>query len=90
MTFQIEITSKIKSPEDNLPSQFQVGAGSDRGTFKVTGNPMPSEGELAAFMWGEIVDFMIMEYNAETGEGDFVVVDDYAPAAGTVYIYDGR
>jgi len=33
---------------------------------------------------------MIMGYDAETGDGDFVVVDDYAPAAGTVYIYDGR
>lgn len=88
--YQVEITSKTESPEDNLPSQFHAGSGSDRGTFKVTGKPTPTEGEVAAFMMGEILDFMILDYNEKTGEGYFVVVDDYAPAAGTIYIYDGR
>lgn len=88
MTYQIEITRRIGAPDPSLPSQFFPGTGSDRGRFIVTGDRRPSYEEVSAYLQEEIVDFILMDYDLESGEGYFVVVDGEAPDAGTIYIFD--
>jgi hypothetical protein len=88
MSYQIEITRKIEAPDGHLPSQFFAGTGCDRGLFIVTGDRRPSLEEVAKYLEDEIIDLMVINYDPETGEGDFLVVDGDAPESGTVYIFD--
>lgn len=88
MSYQIEITRKIDAPDGHLPSQFFAGTGCDRGIFIVTGDRRPSFEEVSKYMEDEIVDFMLVNYDPETGEGDFLVVDGDAPESGTIYMFD--
>lgn len=72
--------------ESNLPSRFFPSAGSGHGWFEVEAarRELPSLGELswALQQWND--DCVLMEYDSATGIGRFVIVDWYAPAAGTV------
>ncbi|WP_274644414.1 hypothetical protein [Pseudomonas serbica] len=88
MSYQIEITRKIAATDGHLPSQFFGGTGCDRGLILVTGDRRPSFEEVSKYLEDEIVDFMLVNYDQETGEGDFLVVDGDAPESGTVYIFD--
>lgn len=88
MSYKIEITHKQDASNPELPSTFFGGCGSDRGEFLVTGNPMPTEAEVDAYLSEEIVDFCMQSYDPATGIGKFVVVDGWAPDVGTLYYYD--
>lgn len=72
--------------ESNLPSRFIPSAGSGHGWFQLepAGEELPSHTELswALQQWND--DCVLMNYDAATGKGRFVIVDWYAPAPGTV------
>ncbi len=74
--------------ESNLPSRFFPSAGSGHGWFQLeqagAREELPSHSELSWALqeWNE--DCVLMEYDAATGKGRFVIVDWYAPAPGTV------
>ncbi|WP_110968394.1 hypothetical protein [Pseudomonas huaxiensis] len=74
--------------ESNLPSRFFPSAGSGHGCFQLepagAGEESPSHSELSWALqeWND--DCVLMEYDAATGKGRFVIVDWYAPAPGTV------
>ena len=72
--------------ESNLPSRFFPSAGSGHGWFQLepAGEESPSHSELSWALqeWND--DCVLMEYDAATGKGRFVIVDWYAPAPGTV------
>ena len=72
--------------ESNLPSRFFPSAGSGHGWFQLepSGEESPSHSELSWALqeWND--DCVLMEYDAATGKGRFVIVDWYAPAPGTV------
>lgn len=72
--------------ESNLPSKYFPSAGLGHGWFELetTTGGLPSPGELswALERWDD--DCVLVEYDSATGRGQFVIVDWYAPAAGTV------
>lgn len=72
--------------ESNLPSRFCPGAGSGHGWFQLerAGEAYPCESELSRALqrWND--DCVLIDYDASTGNGHFVIVDWYAPAPGTV------
>ena len=72
--------------ESNLPSRFFPSAGSGHGWFQLesTGEEFPSHDELSWALqeWND--DCVLMDYDATTGKGRFVIVDWYAPTPGTV------
>lgn len=72
--------------ESNLPSRFFPSAGAGHGWFQLerTGRGLPSHDELSSALqqWND--ECVLMEYDSAIGSGRFVIVDWYAPAAGTV------
>lgn len=77
--------------ESNLPSRFFPSAGSGHGWFELEAarGELPSHGELswALQQWSD--ECVLIEYDSATGRGHFVIVDWYAPAAGTVIELQG-
>jgi hypothetical protein len=80
------LSTNNNDEEGNLPSRFCPGAGSGHGWFQLetAGEEFPSltELSLAPQEWDD--DCVLMDYDVATGKGRFVIVDWYAPAAGTV------
>ena len=72
--------------ESNLPSRFFPSAGSGHGWFQLepAAEEFPSHSVLSRALqeWND--DCVLMEYDATTGKGRFVIVDWYAPTSGTV------
>lgn len=72
--------------ESNLPSRFFPSAGAGNGWFQLewAEEEFPSHSELswALQQWND--DCVLMDYDAPTGKGRFVIVDWYAPKPGTV------
>ncbi|QCI14174.1 hypothetical protein E6B08_23775 [Pseudomonas putida] len=72
--------------ESNLPSRFFPSAGLGHGWFQLdpAGEELPTHDELgwALQKWDD--DCLLKEYDSATGKGQFVIVDWYAPAPGSV------
>lgn len=84
---KLTVTHTDNNDEDsNLPSRFFPSAGSGHGWFQFepAGRELPSHDELSLALqeWND--DCVLMEYDAATGKGRFVIVDWDAPAVGTV------
>jgi hypothetical protein len=86
----LEVTLLIyrhrKSGENNLPSHFFPGAGSDACWFEIMGEDRPSSWDLCRLLHKEDVDFMLMDYDEIEGKGYFVAVDSYGPEPGTLIL----
>lgn len=68
--------------ESNLPSRFCPGAGSGHRWFQLDraqGN-LPTRSELSWGLQKWDDDCVLMDYDASSGKGRFVIVDWYAPA----------
>ncbi len=87
MTIRLRVLRTDNNDEEsNLPSRFFPSAGSGHGWFQLerTANAFPSHAELswALHAWND--DSLLMDYDESTGTGRFVIVDWYAPPAGTL------
>ncbi len=68
----------------NLPSHLFPGCGSDGAEFAVTHGRKPTRIEISDMLGQAIVDCVVVEYNEDSGEGYFRVVDGDAPPTGAV------
>jgi len=79
------VMTKTNNDDGNLPGRYVPGAGAGRGWFqlKYCGGGYPAYDILSHSlqMWDQ--DSMLMDYDAETGSGRFVIVDGNAPTPGT-------
>lgn len=70
----------------NLPSRFFPSAGAGNAWFQLecAEEERPSHSELSWVLqkWND--DCVLMDYDASTGKGRFVIVDWYAPKPGTL------
>ncbi|NWD57143.1 hypothetical protein HX878_20645 [Pseudomonas veronii] len=78
------MTKTNNADDGNLPGRYVPGAGAGRGWFqlKPCGAGYPTHDILSRALWTWDRDSMLMDYDAETGSGRFVIVDGYAPAPG--------
>ncbi|CAE6842172.1 hypothetical protein [Paraburkholderia aspalathi] len=84
MKLEITITATRAAPDPGLPSHLFPGSGTDGAAFRVTSGAIPARQEIAELLGEAIVDAHLTDYNVETGEGYFVVVDGDAPEVGAV------
>lgn len=79
------VMTKTNNGDGSLPSRYVPGAGAGRGWFqlkpRVAGYPAHDILSHALWVWDR--DSMLMDYDAETGSGRFVIVDGNAPVPGT-------
>lgn len=79
------LMTKTNNDAGNLPGRYIPGAGAGRGWFQLKdcGASYPTHDILSHALWMWDRDSMLMDYDAETGSGRFVIVDGNAPTPGT-------
>ncbi|MDF9779076.1 hypothetical protein [Pseudomonas baetica] len=68
----------------NLPSLFFPLASTDGAEFQVEAQPYPAFNDLHDMLIAEDDEFLLVEYDTETGRGFLRVIDWTAPEPGTV------
>lgn len=81
---QITVISKRDAIDPNLPSHLFHGSGSDGVRFKVTAGEAPDTEGMNDMLNETFPSCCNVDYNQETGAGQFVLIDEEAPAPGTV------
>lgn len=79
------VMTQTNNDDSNMPGRYVPGAGAGHGWFQLErcGTDYPTHDILSHALRKWDQDSMLMDYDATTGRGRFVIVDGDAPAPGT-------